>query len=440
MEPTQCVGWPRLAWLVVVVSIGIASDAHAQSGYQGYPVAPRALGMGGAITALAEGAGTLYYNPAGLAYGEHAELRVSGNLYGIHGATMNGAIGGGRADFRYMNIQVVPANMSFEIHGIKLGKINVSKRWGFGLSVLAPYAFAFDAVAENKAKGSIILRDADDLTYSIYAGFGYRVRKNLSLGISLVGVFRQYSARFNFTYDSAGRYASGSGELQTSTLGHSIAFGLRYNPREHLWLGLGLHLPLQHLASFNSTERTRLALFEQVSPDGQFVGATLEQSRKLDARYVIPLRLNIGFAWEVTQRWAIACGLYFWMPHDYNAAVDKDTHEVISVNRHAFTVNATLGAEVYLPKQIALRFGVYTDRSPLAKVTADSGLGDKVDLYGGTLSVGFRGKRSTSELGVVGAAGPVRGIGIDLLGGSFTTQPLDGTRWQVHFSYATSTH
>jgi len=396
--------------------------------------------MGGAITALADGADTLYYNPAGLAFGPGHQIQVTSSLYGITGTTLNGALGGGSADLRSMNLQVVPANISFEVKGLNLGRLHLSKRWGLGLSILAPYSFKFGAASEDRGLGKLYIRNLQESTYSVYLGVAYRIRDRLSFGLAIVAVFRQVDDAYDFSRDFGPVHVAASGEQNTMTLGHSLAFGVRYRPREHLWLGVGLHLPLQHLASFASTARNRFTVLKETAP-GMFTGTTMSNSRDLDVRFTLPLRLNLGLAWEVSHRWALSAGITMWMPHEYNSIMDRATHTVLAVNRHAFTINAQAGAEVWLRRgTLPLRMGVFTSRSPIDHPTVDSGLGDKFDLYGGTVSIGFRRAFAESELGVLVAGGPVTGLGFDLVGGTFKESPLDGTRWEAMISYSTRLH
>jgi long-subunit fatty acid transport protein len=70
---------PGLAW---------ADDTQ----YQPFPIGGRALGLGGAFTAIADDASAIHYNPAGIVDAKSPSLDVSTNLYGLQiGATTRGA-------------------------------------------------------------------------------------------------------------------------------------------------------------------------------------------------------------------------------------------------------------------------------------------------------------------------------------------------------------
>src|SRR5262249_22777814 len=88
--PAHCVGTstarrigPALA---LIATLGLASAARGEISNQ-VPIGARAIGMGGAFSALADDASALFWNPAGLARVGHQEIGAShANLYdtGIH--------------------------------------------------------------------------------------------------------------------------------------------------------------------------------------------------------------------------------------------------------------------------------------------------------------------------------------------------------------------
>lgn len=67
--------------LVLVAVLAFASLAHAGTSYQ-VPIGPRAIGMGGAFTGVADDASALFWNPAGIARVGHQEIAGStANLF-----------------------------------------------------------------------------------------------------------------------------------------------------------------------------------------------------------------------------------------------------------------------------------------------------------------------------------------------------------------------
>ena len=70
------------ALIALLAALGSPGAARATPSSQ-VPVGPRAIGMGGAFSALADDASALFWNPAGLARVGHQEIAVShANLFG----------------------------------------------------------------------------------------------------------------------------------------------------------------------------------------------------------------------------------------------------------------------------------------------------------------------------------------------------------------------
>ena len=73
-------GW---AMAVCAAMAAAARCAAGEANYQPYVVGERAAGMGGAVTATADGMDACFYNPAGLGYETRDSLSVNGALYGL---------------------------------------------------------------------------------------------------------------------------------------------------------------------------------------------------------------------------------------------------------------------------------------------------------------------------------------------------------------------
>src|SRR6059036_2691225 len=69
-------------WIALLAVLGQPHGARATPSSQ-VPVGPRAIGMGGAFSAVADDASALFWNPAGLARVGHQEISAShANLFG----------------------------------------------------------------------------------------------------------------------------------------------------------------------------------------------------------------------------------------------------------------------------------------------------------------------------------------------------------------------
>ena len=392
--------------------------------YQPYPVAPRAAGMGGAASALGEGSGNTFYNPAALAFSTSTSVEVSGNVFGIDGSTTQGDIGDGSSHTRF-GFAIIPANLSLETHGLKFGPFVLSDKWGIGVSLLAPFNFSLNSVTTSVDKGTVVFRDTNELVYTIYNNLAYRISDELGLGFSVVAVYRRFDTSANSIRDSADAYQSFTYQREESTLGHTLAFGFRWKPALGLRLGAGARLPLQNVYG-SGDDRLRESTFNRTT------GVLTSQSydRPLDVKYEQPWRFHLGAAWEVANTWALAAELVFYTPYTYAQLRHSETGETLATTRLQAVVNVAVGAEIFLGSH-PLRFGFFTDRSPLGEPTPDDAIPERIDRYGGTLSIGFQRALFQTELGVLFAAGKLRALGYDTTGGTFSPLVADGFQWRA---------
>ncbi len=428
------------ARFVLLLPLLIASAARAQSNYQPSPVAPRAMGMGGAGVATVDGASGIYYSPGSLAFGHKGQLSVSGNLYGLIGGRIGQEFGPNTAN-TYVTIAAVPTNLSVERHGFKLGKLEVSDRWGFGISVLSPINVKIASISSSTDQSALVLRNTSEFVYTIYAGMAYRIRDNLGIGMALSTVYRQFQSSFDATIDRPGRYLQATQSLTAYTIGASVSFGARGEPIKGLTLGFGLHLPVTNLLGFGDA-RERVVVIDPIGPVGDGVGTYQKfgRTRKLAASYTVPARITAGLAYAATKRWTIAFDFHLWLPHSYNPLRDRDTKEILSRVDLNWTFNINVGVETWIKQKWPLRFGFFTDRSPTRQVYAGELASGRQDLYGATASVGMRGAISDNEFGVLVSGGPTQSGAVDLASGTLEETSAHGFQWRLFVTYSTLLH
>lgn len=417
----------------------LGESASAQSNYQPSPVAPRAMGMGGAGVGTVDGAAGLFYTPGSLAFGERGQLSVSGNLYGLIGGRFGQAFGPGIGE-TYVTIAAVPTNISIERHGLKFGKFKISERWSFGLSVLSPINFKIAAVASSKDQSALVLRTTSEFVYTVYLGVAYRVKRNLGVGVAIVTAYRQLQASFDATVDRPTSYLQASQSLTAYTVGGSVSFGVRGSPWQNVDLGLGLHLPLQHLFGWGESRERSVVITPVPGSDGLGMYEKFGRKHDLDARYALPTRITAGFAYTKPREWGVALDLHIWSPHRYNGIVDRDTKDVLTRIDLNWTVNLNVGGEIWLRGQYPLRFGFFTDRSPIRNVYVGEIANARQDMYGATISVGVRGAISDTEVGLLASGGPSLQGAVDLASGTLEETRASGYQWRLFLTYSTQLH
>ena len=123
---------------------------------------------------------------------------------------------------------------------------------------------------------------------------------------------------------------------------------------------------------------------------------------------VYPWRFGLGLAYTRPGLFAVAADVTVQLPISYRRLdLDADTYDLIKnhfVNDVELKacVNAAVGVEAWLSDITVLRAGVFTNRSATPEVSAilqPPVLAD-VDLYGASLSLGFKGDDRAVNVGV----------------------------------------
>ena len=119
----------RLLLLAAALLPGVALAEN----YDPYPIGPRASGMGGAFTAIADDAAGVYYNPAAPADTTSETISLSTSLYGFVGGRERNALGQDE-HYQYNNYQVIPSSVSTAIR-LKSWKGRGHTKWVFSFNI-----------------------------------------------------------------------------------------------------------------------------------------------------------------------------------------------------------------------------------------------------------------------------------------------------------------
>lgn len=397
--------------------------------YQAWPVGPRTAGLGGAATALGEGSGNTLYNPAALAFSLGSTVTLSGQVLGLEGVSLRGELGD-TASHTNVGLFVIPSNMSLETHGVDLGPLRLSDRWGLAVSMVAPLSFTVKSTIANQDSSTTVYRDVTETVLTIYNSLSYRFSEELGFGVSIVAMYRD-TATISIAERAAAEGYQSLTYLRTEhTLGHTLAFGGQWRLANGLRLGLATRLPLQSVAGFGS-ERGRVTSYDRAT--GAFSLTSVD--RNLDLKYELPFRFNFGVAYEQPRRFAVAADVAVFTPYSYLAARDADTGQTLLTRRLLPVVNVAVGAELWLGTR-PVRLGLFTDFSPAGPVSAD-GASQRIDRFGATLGTSFERPMFHSDVGLLFAAGRLQALGYDLAHGTFAPVLAEGLQWRLMVTYAT---
>ena len=389
-----------------------ASDNH----YQDYLVGERAVGLGGAFTALADDSSGTFYNPAGLAQSQHSSLSLSTAVYGF-------VFDGGRVDAvgfddTQSTFVSYPTAAAWIQRLAKGGEDGVG-RVQLGLSLITPRSRVtrFRVAVAADGEGLISATAAEDDTLWLGLSLAWKTWRHLALGVSLYTTLRNGSYQFyNFAWagqDTADlAFLPSRADMTFRHYGLMALFGLLVPLNSQLKLALTLRTPQLHLGS--SARFGVLAISNDQQSEGELAIVDIDQARFRDRE---PLKVTFGAAYTVARQWGLSADLTLFAPvGEYSLlTLSQDGQQVDAFPmRKKAIVQVNLGGEYYLWQVVALRAGFFTNLSNFARVDCpadqpacndENPFTDEIDRVGLTTSIGYEIERATLTLALSYNAG-----------------------------------
>ncbi len=398
--------------------------------YQGYPVAPRTTGMGGAATALGRGVGNSFYNPASIAWGDKELVGdVSGNLFAGSLTSLSSQFGLETEAPRF-SVQIIPSNLSLEWRGLKLGPLSLSDRWGLGVSVVAPFDVVLGSLVSSPDRSALVMVDSTERVYAISNTVAYQLTDELGIGLSLVAMYRQYDAIAIVDRYDENAFETAMLKQSRKSISHGLSVGAQWRPASGFRAGLSVRFPVTSVFGFGDDHgraTVRVAGVPELARD--------VVDRRVEARYEQPWRFNLGLAWERERAFALAADVSVYTPLTYVSERDADTGATLQVTHLLPVVNFAVGAEFFVGGH-GLRTGFFSDHSPVP----DDGAVEspRVNRYGGTFSFDLERKLYRTEIGVLLSIGSVRSSTSDVASGTFQRIETSGTEFRGILTYSST--
>lgn len=407
-------------------------------------VGERALGMGGAFTGLADDPSAAFYNPAGLAQLESAALSASLNVYSFDHYSIDDAYGSpvGTASF------VHDSNPTLPIFVSAVGKLGPRdeidmRSHAFALSTFIPiqHSRTFSADVSNSAtmvSNALHIQD-DDRTLWFGPSYAYRVNRRFAFGLSAFLSTRNYLHRedeTNFTAgarDAMGLYANSTlsvRESVTSVDAKHIVLRFGGQARVGPWWSFGLTFQPPGIPLSQSARVQERRIFaDQLAMPGYATYFSSDQG-DLEASSPVPWQVRVGAAYHVRDRFTAVADVWVDGP---SGSADDPVRQVGAAHpepvtletpqpgvfvaqtfRRNVVINAAVGFETLILDAVPLRAGLFTNFSSVPAVNAPTDVysPDDVNLFGASLSVGFRAEGYDLSVGVAGIYG--RGHGLRL--------------------------
>lgn len=425
---------PSALPLVAALALGLvlpAGPARADEGrFQDYAVGARAMGLGGAFTAIADDASGIFYNPAGIVDVGRARLSLATSLYGLelHGTTpVEGVVQRLDRGITATDFIIVPSSTGAVV-GLGEPLPGGHRRHAVAFGTLVPsYTSRFVETALEDEDTGAPARFRSQLTdRTLHAGVAYAHRPGpwLRVGVALHYVLRTIDAQD----DLAGPFAPGESErfFHTSTrlrsTQHSAraAFGVKLRPGPRWSFGISVTPP--------SLGLWRAIDFESETVDAREPGLKPKLARasarlnNVDFTSHLPAMARVGVAFQEPGDFTVSADLIGYAPSSYvllrpeEIAGDRAGYERIStplrVDRNPL-LNAAIGFEKLLTNDFSLSAGVFTNFSSADKLIVNAGgllardspRLSNVQMIGGSLALGFFQKHSLHRLGVTGSTG-----------------------------------
>lgn len=372
------------------IPIAHADEYH----YNNIIIGDRAVGMGGAYTAVSDDPSGLYYNPAGIVFAFGRSLSGGAHAYHVVQKEYKDVLGGN--GWKRSSSEVLP-NYFGIIQPLGSGKV--------GFSFAIP-----DAILEDQAQtisnfqGSdpdtnnplivtrfVINTNDSDRTYNFGPTYGKKITDMLSFGTTLYVHNRNRNFIFNQLLNSDDeRYALSNEYLTVSELGVRPILGLMWTPVVK-W-SIGTKISTTYL--FESHIRKQKALRGLNYSSNQ---PTFSVGKSGDKRN-FPIVTTLGIAYFPSERLLFSSDISHYTAAPYNLILRDEvfgTNEFIHIAQQSI-FNIAVGAEYYIYEDLALRGGLHTNFANTPKLVSGKLFqAEHIDMYGASLSIS-QFARSTS--------------------------------------------
>ena len=397
--------------LCVSPRLAVADDTH----YQDYPVGGRAIGLGGAFTALANDPSGVYFNPAGLVDQRLNSVQVSTNLYGLEVADSFFNAVGRVTDFDtvFTELNIIPSTAAFSgvLHGDKDGRAITS----YGLGVFVPSFRSLNVQTsseindpQSRCEMVSYSRSLSDRTFVLGGSAAHRWDDTWSIGSSLLASYRLLRETEDVAC-SAGtnRFSTATTNVNLAVAAIRASVGIKGRFGPHWRVGATFFTPSIRLFDVASVGVRRGDALSGGEPD--FFSRDLDGLRA-DTQISAQLRLGGAYIWPKQATLTLDLSFHAGTRYDlYDIPAGEQRVEdaittVRSIVRNP-VVNVNIGAEYLFTKEFSISLGLFTNMSTAEPI--DGRVGDtferdrlpRVHAGGGSLVFGFFGKHTLTRFG-----------------------------------------
>ena len=390
-----------LIWLCSLEHIAFPDLFH----YNNLLIGPRAMGLGGAFTAISNDTSGLFYNPGGLAFQSSAELSTSINTYYLKNNKYENVFGD--KEFEESARGTVSTFFGFSkiISPPILGQLHV------GIAFVNPDAALSDenVLIENEPAPSVIRyhRTANIRSgrSQVIAGVAKRFGKQTGLGcagsyldVDELEQTYQDVVQGPFTFKElpdTSVYSTLGQNLRThlvlrggsvkcgfrSSLNGGLLIGASYQKTEMVFQKLEQDLEINKVFTDLNNQVIEVTNTSNPNLKGQLLRSV---SRSSDERFLTswPDELRVGIAYQPSNSFLVSADV---MRHG-------DGDGTITQVKKSEVINYALGAEIIVANSFFLRSGFFTNRDATATrdISSPNQRKEYLDYKGASLATGLK--------------------------------------------------
>ncbi len=440
-----------LGLALLLPAYAVADDTH----YQDLIMGEDALGMGGAFTAVADDASAAFYNPGGLALIKGSSLSGSLSVYGYERRTLTDGLQTqqGNRTLQHEDYPTRPFGGGVVKRFGKKGPDRV-RPFAFAMSTYIPYqsnyrwqiGYRIDDPYEYDPYYEPVLYTDRTITISeddktIWAGpsLAWRVSDRLGLGFSAFLSTRTLDRHYDESWvDVTTEVEDGSDvadyaniittDLSMTALTTVLRFGVLWSPAPRFRLGLMLSPPSIPIMSSGDLRNRSLLATAGLAPTYDRSTVDVEEINA-----AMPANARLGLAYAFSESSLVAVDGSVHLPLEYTSdeplvllppgSTFTDNYWVAVFERR-LTTNVNVGFETMVGEHVPIRVGVFTNFSSAPDPVAGSvPMQPSVDMFGGSIALGYRDEGYAISIGAAGMAG--NGYGL-----SFNSDPLAGRPYE----------
>lgn len=398
-----------LALAALLLPLGSAPARADESHHRNYLVGDRAVGLGGAFTALADDGSAAYYNPAGLADARDESLSLGASLYGFVSEDRERSAG----DTSQSSTLVAYPTAAIWVSQLLAGGPDSRGRTQAAFSILTPTSRVVrrgDSLVTELPSSTVPGYRVTSLNRrqlvaedeSLWAGVSFATKPTrfLSVGASLFGSLRSTIYQF-YDLDFVVLEALDGSDVRSLTIParteiSATNIGLLANAGVRAELARGLHLGVSVFTPELALVRSgRIAVMAvQNAGEQRLTVSSLEADAEW--RSERPFRFAFGLSYSEPKRFALAADVAYYTPvgrHALVSLVDEDGETPLFDLEKRGVIEASLGGELHLLGTLVLRAGFFTNRSAFTACSDGRGecLGPESPLVDPTDRYGFAG-------------------------------------------------